>query len=115
VNPPRNRKSGNGNPPPTVREPAFDRARSDQHRRLATRRAVARANGLDAEITSPREADCGRIGDAKGFSSYLMASADAEELGYARIGSPGVLTEDGNPGESSSESPEGLMARQEEP
>jgi hypothetical protein len=34
--------------------------------------------------------------------------------GYARIGSPGD-TEDGNPGEFSSESPEGLTLRQEEP
>ena len=40
---------------------------SDQPRRRATRRAVARANERAVEIGSPRGADCGSIGDAKGF------------------------------------------------
>ena len=42
-------------------------ARSDQPRRRATRRAVARANERAVEIGSPRGADCGSIGAAKGF------------------------------------------------
>src|SRR5262244_4229539 len=42
-------------------------ARSDQPRRRATRRAVARANERAVEIGSPRGADCGSIGVAKGF------------------------------------------------
>ena len=42
-------------------------ARSDQPRRRATRRAVARANERAVEIGSPRGADCGSIGGAKGF------------------------------------------------
>ena len=99
----------------TLRLKRASRARSDQHRRLATRRAAAKANGLDAEIPSPGEADlAGVLGTLRAYSVHSMASADAEELGYARIGSPGV-SEGGNSGESSGESPEGLMPRQEEP
>ena len=42
--------------------------RSGQHRGQATRRAVTKANGLNAEIGSPHEADSsGVIGDAKSF------------------------------------------------
>ena len=47
-------------------------------------------------------------------SLYPMASADAEEWGHARAGLPAEV-EGGNPGESSSESSEGLETRQEDP
>jgi hypothetical protein len=42
-------------------------ARSDQPRRRATRRAVARANERAVAMGSPRAADGGSIGGAKGF------------------------------------------------
>ena len=47
-------------------------------------------------------------------SLYPMASAGTEEWGYARARLPAEAA-DGNPGEYSSESPEGVETRQEEP
>src|SRR5882724_13416144 len=41
-------------------------ARSEQPRRRATRRAGARATEQAVDMGSPRGADCGSIGDAKG-------------------------------------------------
>jgi hypothetical protein len=43
-----------------------------------------------------------------------MASAGTEEWGHARARLPAEAT-DGNPGESSGESPEGVETRQEDP
>jgi hypothetical protein len=64
--------------------------RSGQHRGQATRRAVTKANGLNAEIGFPHEADSSGVLEMPRVSSlYSMASADAEEWGSARVGSPG--------------------------
>ena len=53
--------------------------RSGQHRGQATRRAVAKANGLNAEIGSPHEADSSGESEMPRLSSLSsMASADAE-------------------------------------
>jgi hypothetical protein len=64
--------------------------RSGQHRGQATRRAVAKANGSNAEIgyrTKLIQAEYLEM--PRVFSLYSMASADAEEWGSARVGSPG--------------------------
>ena len=47
-------------------------------------------------------------------SLYPMASAGTEEWGHARARLPAEAA-DGNPGEYSSESPEGVKTRQEDP
>ena len=49
----------------------FKPLRSDQHRGRATRRAVAKANGRNAEISHRLEADGRSVGDAKVFSPRI--------------------------------------------
>jgi hypothetical protein len=64
--------------------------RSGQHRGQATRRAVAKANGLIAEMGPRMKLIQAEQSEMPRVSSlYSMASADAEGWGDARVGSPG--------------------------
>src|SRR4029453_1945372 len=89
-------------------------ARSDQPRRRATRRAVARANERAVEIGSPRGADCGGVGGCQGFLPSTRGPALVRKNGGARTRLPAEAA-GGNPGEYSSESPEGVETRKEDP
>ena len=64
--------------------------RSGQHRGQATRRAVAKANGLIAEMGPRMKLIQAEQSEMPRVSSlYSMASADAEGWGKDRVGSPG--------------------------
>jgi hypothetical protein len=64
--------------------------RSGQHRGQATRRAVAKANGLTAEMGPRTKLIQAEQSEMPRVSSlYSMASADADGWGKARVGSPG--------------------------
>ena len=86
---------------------------SGQPRGRATRRAVAKANGSSDEKVIPHEADLRGNWSCQGFSTYPMVRAGAEELRCTHRGSRRI--EDGNSGQYSSESPEGLGIIQDDP
>ena len=88
---------------------------SDQPRGQATRRAVAKANGLALENSSRAKLICGFVGDAKDFRRLSDGQCRCRSNGNKHAsGLPGE-TEGGNPGESERESPEGLATGQEDP
>ena len=88
--------------------------RSDQPGGRATRRAVARANGLSAEKHLPREADCGIVGVAEGICHLRDGqSRCGRQLRSTHRGSRRI--EGGNPGKYCSESPEGVEVGQDDP
>ena len=64
--------------------------RSDQPRRLATRRAVAKANGQNVEIGFLREVGCRSKGVPRISFLYPMASVGTEETGKCMCQAPGV-------------------------
>src|SRR5262249_24964017 len=89
-------------------------ARSDQPRRRATRRAVARANERAVAIGSPRGADLREHWRCRGFLPSTRWPALVRKNGGARARLPAEAA-DGNPGEYSRESPEGVETGQEDP
>src|SRR5262249_56536934 len=88
---------------------------SGQHRGQTSRRAVAKANGLTAEIsfrTKLIQAGYTECQELPPFTRWPVPMR--KKWGYARIGLPADV-EDGNSGQSCSESSEGLETRQEDP
>ena len=86
----------------------------DQPRRQAIRRAVARANGLIAEIPPSVELVAG-YSECQAFPSPTRWSELVrKELGRARIRLPAEV-EGGNSEQLSRESPEGVLLRQDDP
>ena len=86
----------------------------DQPRRLAIRRAVARANGLIAEIPPSAELVAG-YSECQAFPFPTRWPALVrKELGSARIGLPAEV-EGGNSEQFSSESPGGVLLGQDDP
>jgi hypothetical protein len=89
--------------------------RSDQHRGRATRRAVAKANGISAEIANRLEADGRTIGDAKVFPPQVDGQCRYGRTGrcpyrVSRRTLKAAILESWY-----SESSEGLETRQEDP
>ena len=70
-------------------------------------------NGLSVENHVLHEADLRGNRSCQGFPAYPMASAGAEELRRTHRGSRRI--EGGNTGQYSSESPEGVEVRQDDP
>ena len=86
----------------------------DQPRRQAIRRAVARANGLIAEIPPSVELVAG-YSECQAFPSPTRwPELVRKELGRARIRLPAEV-EGGNSEQLSRESPEGVLLRQDDP
>src|SRR5262249_25804748 len=90
-------------------------SRSGQHRGQATRRAVAKANGLIAEM-GPRtqliQAEHRRCQD---FLPSRRWPVPMRKDGAMPVSDLPAAVEGGNPGEPSSESSEGLESGQEDP
>ena len=85
--------------------------RSDHPRGQTTRRAVARANGLVAEMGSRVKMICGIKWRCQGFlSSTRWPGPTWKNWGKHMLGLP-AEAEGGNSGEFSSESPEGLTGQ----
>ena len=87
--------------------------KSDQPGGRTNSRAVTKVNGLSVEMDFLHEADLRGKRSCQGFPSYPMASAGAEELRCTHRGSRRI--EGGNTGKYSSESPEGVEVRQDDP
>ena len=86
----------------------------DQPRRLANRRAVARANGLIAETPPSVELVAG-YSECQAFPSPTRWPVLVrKKLGSARIRLPAEV-EGGNSGQFSRESPEGVLLGQDDP
>jgi len=104
---------------PDVKAPGgrvdFEPPRSGQHRGRATGRAVARANGLTAEM-GPRtkliQAEHRRCQECLPSTRWPVP---ARKDGAVPVSDLPADVEGGNPGEPSSESSEGLVARQDDP
>jgi len=89
--------------------------RSGQHRGQATRRAVAKANGLIAEMGSRTKLIQAEYRRCQEFLPSIRWPVPMRKDGAVPVSDLPAGVEGGNPGEPSSESSEGLVSRQEDP
>ena len=104
---------------PDVKAPGgrvdFEPPRSGQHRGRATGRAVARANGLTAEMGPRTKLIQAEHRRCQGFLPSTRWPVPARKDGAVPVSDLPADVEGGNPGEPGSESSEGLVARQDDP
>ena len=104
---------------PDVKAPGgpvdFEPPRSGQHRGRATGRAVARANGLTAEMGPRTKLIHAEHRRCQGCLPSTRWPVPARKDGAVPVSDLPADVEGGNPGEPSSESSEGLVARQDDP
>ena len=89
--------------------------RSGQHRGQATRRAVAKANGLIAEMGPRTKLIQAEYRRCQEFLPSTRWPVPMRKDGAMPVSDLPAEVEGGNPGEPSSESSEGLVSRQEDP
>ena len=89
--------------------------RSGQHRGQATRRAVAKANGLIAEMGSRTKLIQAEYRRCQEFLPSIRWPVPMRKDGAVPVSDLPAGVEGGNPGEPSSESSEGLGSGQEDP
>ena len=89
--------------------------RSGQHRGQATRRAVAKANGLIAEMGSRTKLIQAEYRRCQEFFPSIRWPVPMRKDGAVPVSDLPAGVEGGNPGEPSSESSEGLGSGQEDP
>jgi hypothetical protein len=89
--------------------------RSGQHRGQATRRAVARANGLNAEIGYRTKLIQAGYWRCQEFFPSNRWPVPMRKNGAVPVSDLPAEVEGGNPGEPSSKSSEGLVSRQDDP
>ena len=104
---------------PDVKAPGgpvdFEPPRSGQHRGRATGRAVARANGLTAEMGPRTKLIHAEHRRCQEFLPSTRWPVPARKDGAVPVPDLPADVEGGNPGEPSSESSEGLVAGQDDP
>jgi hypothetical protein len=89
--------------------------RSGQHRGRATRRAVAKANGLNAEIGYRTKLIQAEYWRCQEFFPSNRWPVPMRKNGAVPVSDLPAEVEGGNPGEPSSKSSEGLVSRQDDP
>ena len=93
----------------------FEPPRSGQHRGRATGRAVARANGLTAEMGPRTKLIHAEHRRCQEFLPSTRWPVPARKDGAVPVSDLPADVEGGNPGEPGSESSEGLVTGQDDP